>query len=1004
MAKPASAAEILAKVPIAEVLTRLGVDVEGRKKTYRGSKTRFPCSFHGGEADNLEMNLLADDKHAAGSFKCYVCNETGDFAKFYAHSTGMDRQNALKQLAEMYGSPEPLAKEVDRVQLGRWHTALVANEPALTRLAQTKGITRDTVTRRTLGWEAQQSRYTIPVTDAHGRVVNVRRYRPGEVDPANKMLSLPGFGSNLTLYPWDNLTRPATEFDRTSFSSSVRELLESKDPVIITEGEIKALLLEQHGFRAVSATGGANSWSDQLSKTFQDRHVYIALDADKVGKEAAVRIARQIKKYARWVGIVTLPLEGSKHQKDVTDYFLAANYGAQDFGNLLLATDEFKPRKRKGLNIGEQVYQVSLLNAAKAQYTGKRIETTFVVASKDMSPFIVPTKVRVQCERDQGERCERCAVCREGGTQATDRIFELPDSDEVLLRLINVRRETQERLLREIHGVIDCRANTLEHVETINIEHMRVIPAVDLARAESQEEDCSRVGYRIGFGIQPNTVYVGQGAVLPDPRDQMAVLLFDEVTPAVDSLAEFSESVKDEELEELKVFRPAEDTPDAIDAALEKLYDDFSHNVTGIYQRNDMHLFMDLCWHSALYLPGKPFGKTEPERGWCDMLVLGDTRQGKTETAQRLRQHYGIGQWASAKMCTRAGLIGSAQKVGDRWHISWGIVPSADRRLVVIEEAKGMDREVIKQLTDVRSSGQAQLIMVEKAVTFSRTRLLWLSNPRSDRSLDTYPFGVEALRELIGAQEDIARFTAVMFVASGEVSDKVLSGQADEPTQEHWATATLCRRLLLWGWTRTSNDIQYTEGALLAIRDVVQNQAKRYSPGIPLVEPADHRFKIARLATALAIRLFSTDETMRKLVVTEAHVHFIGEYLDTIYQKNCCGYDQWSMIELQARSLRDEEKVRAAILEHTNWPAASQALLQLAEVTNADLEDLFGIEKDRARALMAVLAQNQCLRRIKQARYKTPAFIRLLKRLSREAAAGIAEVPLPPPATAATDF
>lgn len=987
------------RVPVAEVLTRLGYQIEDLRRAAgsRGGKVRFPCVYHdGAENPNLEMWIDKDPegRFNPGDHQCFVCKAKGDFAKFYARKLGTAREMALGELDRLYSGAEELQAEVDRVLVGQWHQALLNDEDLCRRLLDAKGITRDTIVRREIGWEAKAERYTIPIMDGQRRVINVRRYQPGNTD-GMKMINQKGFGSQLALYPFDNLLREGAEFDRSNFKSEARKLLCHEDPlqepVIIAEGEAKALLLEQHGFRGISGTGGAGTWNKSLTHHLRGRRVYIAYDIDEAGVRESVRLAKDLKKAVSWVGIVKLPLELTKHQKDVTDYFLTAGYGAQDFANLMLETQEFKPQGRKNIDEspGESLLQVTLRNSVKAQYSGKQIETEFIVASKDTSPFIIPRKITVDCQRDQGPMCEGCSVFLRGKTDTlAENEFELAEADAATLRLLNIRHEMQERVLREIHGITgSCRRSVIEPVETMNVEHLRLAPAIDVSNAESAEEDCTRVGYRFGFGAEANTVYRAQGYVLPDPQSQIAVLMLPKIVPIADSLSEFRDAVSDEDLAALKVFQAADpNNVDSIQDRLAQLYEDLTINVTGIYDRDDMHLLMDLCWHSVLYLPGKPLGRVEPERGWCDIMIIGDTRQGKTETANRLRAHYGLGAWAPVKICTRAGLIGNAQQVGSRWHISWGIIPNNDRRIVVIEEAKGMDKEILQQLTDVRSSGRAMLIMVETATAHARTRLLWLSNPRSDRSMDTYPFGVEALKELVGAQEDIGRFTAAMAVCSGEVDVETLSGsRAQTVKPKHWATSALCRRLVLWAWTRTSEEIEFAPGATAEIKKVVVEHSERFSPTIPLVEPADHRFKIARLAAALAARTFSTDASCRKLIITPAHIRYVGDFLTTLYSAPGLAYDQWSSIEKAAREIRDEGRVREALINTGNNVAdGCMALLGLTEINNSDLEDVFGCGKEGARELMSVLVQTQCLRRRGQARFRSPAFNKFLKKFADE--------------------
>lgn len=1005
--RPKSADKILERIPIAEVLQRLGLDVAALRQASgsRGSRVRFPCPHHGGENNNLEMHLEAEAGFKPGDFKCYACDWKGDFAKFYAERTGVNRAAALAALDSMYGGATALAPEVDRVAVGQHHAVLLANTAALEKLLTAKGITRDTVTRRTIGLEPS-GRYTFPIADDAGRVVDVRRYKP-DAESGNKMLHAAGHGDITHLYPIDNLTRPSAEFDRSTWHEAIRNLLcrdtPKEEPLILLEGEVKALLCEQYGFRAVAGTGGANTWGQSLSKKLKGRRVYVCYDMDKAGRTAAKSVCAQLQRHCEWVGNVKLPFDGNnKGQKDVTDYFVKGGYNAQDFGNLLLGTEEYTHEGRQNIaDPSDPTYDVSLLNAVKAQYNGKRIRTKFLVASKDTSPFIVPMEIRIACDKSCGELCEHCPVMKD----KTDR-FKLAEADSAILRLVNVQHEKQERILRELHKIPQsCPVARIEREITLNLEHMKLVPSIDISNPEMAEEECSRVGYRVGFGAQPNVCYAGTGFVLPEPQDQSAALLFTEITPTVDSLTEFNAAVKEEELVDLKVFQPQTNSVKHIQAKLNELYKDLSLNVTGIYERDDMHLFMDLCWHSVLYLPGGPFGKHEPERGWCDMLVLGDTRQGKTETANRLRQHYGLGAWAPAKICTRAGLIGNAQQVGTRWHIAWGIVPNNDRQLVVIEEAKGMDKDVITQMTDLRSSGKAMLIMVETATTHARTRLLWLSNPRSDRSLDTYSYGVEAVKELIGAQEDISRFTCIMNVASGEVGDNVLAGDPDKLAKAaHFATTARCRRLVLWAWTRGSQDVEFTKDALQAIRDVTKEHCAQYHAAIPLVEPADYRFKLARLSTALAARLFSCDDSMRKLVVTDGHVRYIGDFLRHIFNKACFAYDTWSKNKKGGQTVRHEPVVRDALINScAHWPDACRALLSLPEISAGDLEDIFGVDRDKAKGLMAVLTQAQCIERRRNARYRTPSFNRLLKTLVVEGEVAAASgKPLPsgaPPAS-----
>src|SRR5262245_45478686 len=124
---------------------------------------------------------------------------------------------------------------------------------------------------------------------------------------------------------------------------------------------------------------------------------------------------------------------------------------------------------------------------------------------------------------------------------------------------------------------------------------------------------------------------------------------------------------------------------------------------------------------------------------------------------------YGMGHMISCETATFAGVMGALDRTDDnRWVVKWGGVPTNDRRAVVLDEATGLSTEQISQMSDIRSSGIAAMEKIRSERTSARTRLLWLANPRSGSDLSDYMYGVQALKDLIGNNEDIARFDLAM--------------------------------------------------------------------------------------------------------------------------------------------------------------------------------------------------------------------------------------------------
>jgi DNA replicative helicase MCM subunit Mcm2 (Cdc46/Mcm family) len=80
------------------------------------------------------------------------------------------------------------------------------------------------------------------------------------------------------------------------------------------------------------------------------------------------------------------------------------------------------------------------------------------------------------------------------------------------------------------------------------------------------------------------------------------------------------------------------------------------------------------------------------QRGWLELLIIGDTRTGKSEVAVRLCKFFNAGEVVSCEAASFAGIIGGLQQYGGakEWSINWGAIPINDRRLVVLDECGGL--------------------------------------------------------------------------------------------------------------------------------------------------------------------------------------------------------------------------------------------------------------------------------------------------------------------------
>lgn len=185
-----------------------------------------------------------------------------------------------------------------------------------------RGIPDETIGRFMLGWNGR--RITIPVYDREGEVTSFRFAKDPEDDgPGPKMLSTRG--SRAELYGWERLVR----------SSPMR--------VIICEGEFDRLVLESHGFAAVTSTAGAGVFKKRWAEALRlVSDVYVCFDRDDAGRKGALRVARMIP----GARICELPPEVGEGG-DVTDFFVRLGKGYEDFLEVLRTAERPPEESRR---------------------------------------------------------------------------------------------------------------------------------------------------------------------------------------------------------------------------------------------------------------------------------------------------------------------------------------------------------------------------------------------------------------------------------------------------------------------------------------------------------------------------------------------------------------------------------------------------------------------------------------------------------------------------------
>lgn len=906
------------------------------------------CPFHDDHSPSLGINI---EKRV---FKCRACPASGDFVTLMAKQLNVSRVLVVNDLISRYGAAGEKSISIDTVE--KYHNAIGQAGPLLGELYK-RGISDESIREYRLGFDSATGRITIPIPDEQGGIVNIRKYLPG-APGVDKMRNLRGRG-RIRLFPVAQL---------------------KYDKIVVGGGEIKSIATAQRmnklGYGAVNATGGEDNWDVSFNRRFKDKTVYVCMDVDEVGVAAANKVCAMLKRVAAEVHVVSLPLDQEEYPSgDVNDYFGPCKATGRAFAKLLEESPVWEPSVRERDDTTPPM-ETNLAESMEAEHVGKRVQVKSMIRALDTTPYLVPHQVRCSCSREE-DCCHECPVyAREADANGFTPMTISPESPGIL-SMMGERKSQQRECIQEALGIPgQCPSCTFLIDQHLAVEDARIAPQINISSRSIDREMVPAA--IVGHKLELNSGYIMRGRVHPHPKTQQAYFLVSEFEPSEDALSTYSPS--DEDLAELVVFQPKKWTLEALEAKLSMIYSDLAANVTRIYEREDMHRVFDLSFHSPLMMQ---FDGVDV-KGWVEVLIVGDSSQGKSDTAAALMKHYGVGEKVDCKNASIAGLLGGLQQSGNRWFVSWGVIPTHDARLVVLEEAKGLSTELIGKLTDMRSAGIAELPKIEKRKTLARTRLIMLSNPRSGMPMASYNFGVEVVRELLGSAEDVRRFDCACIVAASQIdADTINKLQRHRPAVKHVYTADLCHKLILWAWTR--QQVEFEPEAFEFILDEASRMCALYSESIPLVDRGSFRHKLARMSAAVAARTFSTTSPTKDgaILVRRCHVESMSALLDRLYSDPAFGYRDFSRSVADMDHLQDRDVIRRHLFGTPFPKDLVNALLANETVEMRDICDWCGYDRGDAAVMLSLLTRKGALRRPAKERHyrKSADFILLLREM-----------------------
>lgn len=941
----------------------------------RGQEVKAECPFKELHESQKDENPSLTVNLQKGVYYCNTCHSKGNIHTMYKFLENKTSEETWFELGDALKIPRPDSTKPARpdIEIGlvqSYHKALMdLTGPLRDVLKDKRGLSDDTLRNFSLGWDGE--RITIPIYNEYNTLVNFRRYKWNSDNDQFKVLNYQDEHGN--------------SYGEVRIFGIDRIIDEDIEYVVWCEGEMDRVIAEQHGFPTACPTSGAGTFKPEWTRLFRNKsRVYLAQDNDEAGRNATKRLCEKLYRIVD-VFIVNWP-EDFPDKGDLTDYFTKCGQTAKDFEALLsTATKYIDPDIDNRLADEIEAIEVHLSDSASAEYYGKRISVPVMVSGKDSTPYLCPKIIKADCGESFDSESKKCANCMLS-VMAGERTKILSSMDADVLKLIRCTEKQQKQVMFEIMGVNPrCDNVNLEVEEYMNLEELRLIPKAEANFGFSTgQEYVVRSGFFVGNNLKTNKRYTMIGYMFPEPHSQYVSYVFDSAYPEKDLISDFE--LREDSIEYLKLFQ--QKSGQTILSKFNEIHADLERNVTYIWERRNVAFAVDLIYHTVLNFY---FQQQYVKRGWGELLIIGDSGQAKTTIVERLMNHYRLGELHSGESSRRTGLVYNLQQTNKRWFLVWGAFPLNDGGLLTIDELSGLSEEDLAVMSDVRSSGIAKATGVITAETISRTRAIYISNPRNGRPLNSETYGVNAVLKLMGKAEDVRRLDLAMSVASGDVDPALVNKSLnDMPATPHIYTSEACNTRVLWAWSRRPEDIIIPDDTTQYILEKATIMGAKYTSRVPIVEAADQRIKITRLAIACAACVVSTDESFEKIIVLPEHVDFVVNFMNELYCAKSFGYDKLSEQDRLTSDTSETNitKLRELFLtmpvqDHNEM---AKIIYQLPYFSRTTLEDYTGLSRDDLKTLLKFMTTHYIVEKSRGDYRRLPLGTQLFEQLTEHPA------------------
>jgi len=200
-----------------------------------------------------------------------------------------------------------------------------------------------------------------------------------------------------------------------------------------------------------------------------------------------------------------------------------------------------------------------------------------------------------------------------------------------------------------------------------------------------------------------------------------------------------------------------------------------------------------------------------------------------------------------------------------------------------------------------------------------------------------------------------------MTVASNDVSSQEINSDHSAESSFNPYPRELCRNLVLWAWSRRPHQVNWMSGADELIRSAAISLGERYVEQPPLIQAANIRVKLARVAVALAARTFSTRDG-EHIEVDHRHVEDAVRFIDRLYSMQGFGYADFSGEMIEDARLARSNMDQARTLIH-NTTGLGKFLRSQSSFRKQDLQDMLNQSSDSISDIINQLWTMQMIRK-----------------------------------------